>query len=93
MAKAKRKKSRRRKKKRAVVQAKSAPQVRPAAVEAAPTQPKARPAPTQPKARAKAARYQVDFRQEYPYIYSDLKRVGIIALAMLIFMVALSFIL
>lgn len=35
---------------------------------------------------------RVDFRKEYPYVYSDLKRAGIMALIMLAFMLSLSLI-
>lgn len=35
---------------------------------------------------------RVDFRKEYPYIYSDLRRAGITALAMFVFMLLISLI-
>lgn len=35
---------------------------------------------------------RVDFRKEYPYVYSDLRRAGITALIMLVFMLLLSLI-
>jgi len=35
---------------------------------------------------------KVDFRKEYPYVYSDLKRAGITAIIMLVFMFLLSII-
>ena len=35
---------------------------------------------------------KVDFAQEYKYVYTDLKRVGVIAAAMLVILVALSFV-
>ena len=86
MAKKKRsKKARRRRKAQKTTAAVARPKVTAAPVEARPK------AAAQPA--SKAQKYQVDFRKEYPYIYSDLERVGIIAAAMLAFMIALSFIL
>ena len=80
MAKKKRSKKRRKRRREAVVQA------RPVA------QPEKKAAS---KAASAAARQkvQVDFRKEYPYVYSDLQRVAIIAATMLILLVALSFVL
>ena len=43
-------------------------------------------------APARVAEHKVDFAKEYSYVYADLKRVAIIAAAMLVILVALSFI-
>jgi len=44
--------------------------------------------------KAKAARgtTPVDIRQEYRYVYEDLRRLGIIAISMLALLLALSFV-
>lgn len=69
----------------------------PQAVQAAAAQRKAkaaRPAAAQRKAAPVRAAQPttVDFAKEYGYVYSDLKRVGVIAAAMLVILVVLSFI-
>jgi len=51
-----------------------------------------KPAPKPIKAPERQAAPKVDFRKEYPYVYSDLKRAGLTALAMLAFMLILSII-
>jgi hypothetical protein len=39
------------------------------------------------------AQTQVDFAEEYGYVYTDLKRVAIIAAAMLVILLVLAFVL
>ena len=43
--------------------------------------------------RGTATRAAVDFAQEYAYVYTDLKRVAVIAAAMLVILVVLAFVL
>ncbi len=43
-------------------------------------------------APARTAQSQVNFAEEYAYVYTDLKRVAIIAAAMLLILVVLSFV-
>ena len=55
--------------------------------------PAPKPAQPAPKPAVKVPErlpQRVDLRKEYPYVYSDLKRAGITALVMLIFMLILS---
>jgi len=80
---ARKKRSKKRRKRRREVAAQARPAARPEKKKAAP--PKGSP--------VEKARVQVDFRKEYPYVYSDLQRVAIIAATMLFLLVALSFIL
>ncbi|MDH7485031.1 MAG: hypothetical protein QHJ81_02010 [Anaerolineae bacterium] len=46
----------------------------------------------QTKAPVRTAEPKLDFAREYGYVYSDLKRVGIIAAAMLVLLVILAFV-
>ncbi len=74
------------KKKRARARREKAREVR--TTTPSPAQPAFKPpvkAPERPSPR-------VDFRREYPYVYSDLRRAGITALVMFMFMLALSLI-
>lgn len=50
------------------------------------------PTPKPVKPAERQVTQKVDFRKEYPYVYSDLKRAGLTALAMLAFMLILSII-
>ena len=43
-------------------------------------------------APARTAHSQVNFAEEYAYVYTDLKRVAIIAVAMLVILIVLSFV-
>lgn len=43
-------------------------------------------------APARTAHSQVNFAEEYAYVYTDLKRVAIIAAAMLVILIVLSFV-
>ena len=45
-----------------------------------------------PTAAAPAARKQVDFRSEYRYVIDDLRSMAVIAVAMLVVLLALSFV-
>ena len=42
---------------------------------------------------ARQVRAEVDFASEYSYVYADLKRVAVIAAAMVVILVALAFVL
>lgn len=46
----------------------------------------------QTKAPVRTAEPRLDFAREYGYVYSDLKRVAIIAAAMLVLLVVLAFV-
>lgn len=56
----------------------------------------AQPAPSTANTRlakpARTAETRVDFARDYSYVYADLKRVAVIAAAMLVILVVLSFI-
>jgi len=53
---------------------------------------KRQPRRTRPKVhREKTVERKVDLSQEYPYVVSDLKRLAIVAGAMLALLIALSF--
>ncbi|RLC76147.1 MAG: hypothetical protein DRI61_13800 [Chloroflexi bacterium] len=89
---AKKKRSKKARRKRSKAKAVSMARAKAPAVQA---QPAVQEAPSRPVAKStrKAQAYMVDFRKEYPYIYSDLERVGIITAIMLVFMFVLSLIL
>ena len=50
--------------------------------------------PTQQEAKPHPAKQSapVDFRAEYPYVYADLKRIGILAAIMFVVLIALALI-
>lgn len=55
--------------------------------------PEQSPAPVRTsRAVAPPARTSVDLREEYRYVYSDLKRIGFLAAGMFALLIALSFI-
>ena len=54
--------------------------------------PTATPDEGPPTAAAPAARKQVDFRSEYRYVIDDLRSMAVIAVAMLVVLFALSFV-
>jgi hypothetical protein len=76
-------------KKRKQPQRKPAPQMRASAEGELPVQQAATARLAKPARQAEA---RVDFARDYGYVYADLKRVGIIAAAMLVILVVLSFI-
>jgi hypothetical protein len=45
-----------------------------------------------PRMSQQAAQSEVDFSEEYAYVVADLQRIGIIALAMLVILIGLAFI-
>lgn len=87
------KKSRRVRKKGRSVRLSQAQMVRPDAGKAADVQPTSRAAQHATVARQAAGAQPLSLQEEYSYVISDLERIGLIALAMLVLLIVLALLL